>query len=594
MTSVITQPRFSSDSTNRLRAEQVKTLFKNVAPGVLGAGAGNIVLEIILVHLNSISAVSGVIWFLFMMLCVSAHLCLLYLYRKAQPDEHNWKPWATVFTAISFLEGAGWGWASVFLNDSHRVDIQLIIVNVTLVVATGAIPAFGSYFPAFIALFIPASFPYMILAIVTPDPVLRTTGFLMPVFIITMGALGIQTARNFKELVELRIKSGELAGQLQIQKELAEQANVAKSHFLAAASHDLRQPVHAIGLFVGALRAVQLPSEALRLLQQIDTSVAALDSLFSALLDISRLDAGVVEVRKQSFMIQPLLNRICNDYVEMAKAKSISVVRRPCSARVLTDPILLERIIRNLVSNAVRYTRRGRIVVGCRRSAGAIRVEVWDTGVGIPKALQERVFQEYFQLENPERDREKGLGLGLAIVRRLVNLLDCPLSLRSGPGRGSCFSVTLPRALDAHAPLEAQKENETQEKGRGLIAVIDDEAPIREAMATLLNGWGYTVVSAGSGDEILRKLATCPVRPDLIISDYRLRANENGIEVIGNLQSEFNEAIPAMLITGDTARERLEEAKASGLVLLHKPVANSKLRAAIVNLTAASRHDAEL
>jgi CheY-like chemotaxis protein/anti-sigma regulatory factor (Ser/Thr protein kinase) len=326
-------------------------------------------------------------------------------------------------------------------------------------------------------------------------------------------------------------------------------------------------------------------------MQRIEASVAALDSLFGALLDISRLDAGVVEVRKQTFAIGPLLERICRDYEGEASAKGLTITRSASSARVNSDPILIERILRNLVSNAVRYTREGSVLIGCRRAGPGLRVEVWDTGIGIPAAYQQRIFEEYFQLENPERDRAKGLGLGLAIIRRLANLLQCELTLRSQPGKGSCFRVTLPLSADRGPSPEAAAEVEAMERGRGLLVVIDDEAAIREAMASLLQGWGYAVISAGSGEEMLTKLANHPTRPDLIISDYRLRGEETGIQAIARLQSEFNEAIPALLVTGDTAKDRLTEAQASGLVLLHKPVPNGKLRAAIVHLMAASREE---
>ncbi len=393
---------------------------------------------------------------------------------------------------------------------------------------------------------------------------------------------------NYADVLRLRFANLDLAEDLRRRNELVEQANLDKSRFLAAASHDLRQPIHALGLFVGALRGINLPPEGVRLVEQIEASAAAMDGLFSSLLDISRLDAGIVEVRRQSFAIQPLLDRICRDYAQEAKAKSLKLVSYPCSAIVRTDPVLMERILRNLIANAVHYTARGRIVVGCRRRAATIRAEVWDTGPGIPYAHQERVFQEYFQLENPERDRAKGLGLGLAIVRRLTNLLGSELVLCSRPGRGSCFSVVMPLASGAAEDSGPALKRYAGAPKLGLVLVIDDEAPIREGMATLLASWGHGVVAAGSGDEMLAELAECPDRPDLIICDYRLRAGENGIEVIERLRSEYNEAIPAMLITGDTAKDRLTEAQASALLLLHKPVSNAKLRAAIASLTAAA------
>jgi two-component system, sensor histidine kinase len=313
-----------------------------------------------------------------------------------------------------------------------------------------------------------------------------------------------------------------------------------------------------------------------------------MDGLFSAILDISRLDAGVVEVRPQSFALQPLLDRICNDHAGEASEKSVAIIQQRTGATVFTDPHLMERILRNLISNAVRYTDKGKILVGCRRRGDAIWVEVWDTGIGIPGAERERVFEEYVQLQNPERDRTRGLGLGLAIVRRLGVLLSCQLELRSQPGRGSCFRIAMPLAEAPQLSPPAAFEPAVADTGLGLILVIDDEAPIRDGMRSLLTGWGYQVITAGSGAQMLANLAPCAKRPDLIICDYRLRDGENGIDVIAALQSECNEAIPAMLITGDTAEDRLIEAQASGYLLLHKPVPNGKLRAAIVNLMAAS------
>jgi CheY-like chemotaxis protein len=253
------------------------------------------------------------------------------------------------------------------------------------------------------------------------------------------------------------------------------------------------------------------------------------------------------------------------------------------------DPVLVERILRNLISNAARHTQHGRIVVGCRRGAG-LRVEVWDTGGGIPHEQQERIFQEYHQLANPERDRAKGLGLGLAIVRRLAILMGCAVILRSTPGLGSCFSLDLVRA-QGPAGRDGQPDTTAPRASaaKGLIMVIDDEFAIRDAMDLLLSGWGYEVLTAGSGVEAHDRLACAGTRPDLIVCDYRLRESETGVEVIRTLRASYGAAIPAVLMTGDTAPGRLREARDSGLVLLHKPIAYGRLRAAVGNLIAGSR-----
>jgi two-component system, sensor histidine kinase len=575
---------------NRLRSEQVSALFQNLTLGVMGAALGALVLASAMIHLGALDWTTGVSWILYIFACAATHLLLRHLYYRIGPNDDQWGIWALWFTAVSLAEGIGWGWASVFLvGGSDRFSLEMLVMVVTLNIAGGAIPAFSSYLPAFFALFLPTTIPSLFWSVASrnlfPEAIVML--LLMLIFIVAMGSLGVRANQNFKELVGLRIRTNELANDLRKQKELAEQASLAKSTFLAAASHDLRQPVHALGMFVGALRAVALPPDAVRLVERIEESTNAMDSLFSAILDISRLDAGVVDVQPRPFAIQPLLDRICVDYGAEAKEKSITLICHGCSAAVHTDPLLMERILRNLLSNAIRYTFSGRVIVGCRRRSGKIRVEVWDTGPGIPIAERERVFQEYFQLQNPERDRAMGLGLGLAIVRRLSNLLNCPVILRSELGRGCCFGVEIPEAT---APVfkEVTGSDIARESTRGLILVIDDESAIRDGMYSLLTGWGYAVLTAGSGAEMLVQLAKCPMRPDIIICDYRLRGEENGINVIQQLQAECNEAIPAMLITGDTAADRLVEAQSSGLLLLHKPVLNSRLRAAIVNLIATS------
>jgi CheY-like chemotaxis protein len=321
-----------------------------------------------------------------------------------------------------------------------------------------------------------------------------------------------------------------------------------------------------------------------RLIEQIEASTTALDGLFSALLDVSRLDAGVVEFHARPFAIGPLIQRVCQDYRAEAEAKAIRLTAMPSGAVVHSDPLLVERIVRNLVSNAVRHTRRGRVLAGCRRRGDRLAVEVWDTGPGIPSDQRELIFQECYQLGNAERDRARGLGLGLAIVRRLTSLIGASQSLSSEPGRGSCFAIALPLATAAERLDEAPVKAESGALATGLVVVVDDEIAIRQGMTTLLESWGHKVVTASSAKEAVGRLATCPDQPDLIISDFRLRDGEDGIAAIEVLRSEYNEAIPAMLITGDTAPDRLTEAQQSGLLLLHKPVPNSRLRAAIVNL----------
>lgn len=565
----------------QIGAEQVAALFRNVTLGVSAAAAGSIILSVILVRLGGANLAAVIAWSAFIASCAIAHVLMRRAYDRARLEATDWKPWAQLFTVVALAEGIGWGWAPVGLVSHAPFEIVLLVLVVSFAIAAGAIPAFSPYLPAFFALFLPATIPYAVVSIGSASSVQQASVPLAVVFIGAMGALGVNTNRSFRENVRLRFETDRMAHEVLRQKEIAEQASLAKSTFLAAASHDLRQPVHALGLFVGALRAVDMDAEGRRLVTQMEASVVAMDGLFSALLDISRLDAGIVEVHRRPFAVAPFLERICLDYIKDAEAKGLNMTCIAGRAVGETDPVLLERVVRNLVANAVRYTKQGRILVGCRRRRGRIVIQVWDTGPGIAPGHHDRIFHEYYQIGNPERDRTQGLGLGLAIVRRLSGLLDCPVTVQSAPGRGSCFEVTVP---STRAEALGSEPLDVGPLATGLILIVDDESAIREAMASLLSSWGHSVITAGSGDEAMMRLARHPVRPDVIISDLRLRDNENGIEVIDALRAEYNDDIPAMLITGDTAAGRLVEAKGSGLVLLHKPVSNSKLRAAIGHL----------
>ncbi len=403
--------------------------------------------------------------------------------------------------------------------------------------------------------------------------------------------------RTGDELEALGEQFNRMAAQLQesyadLERKIADRtrelelANQTKSRFFAAASHDLRQPMHALGLFIAQLRNHVRASATREIVGQAEASVAAMRNLLDGLLDISKLDAGVLTPHFEDFPINPLLQRMESSFGSAAREKGLTLRAVPSRLVVRSDSMLLERIVLNLVSNAIRYTARGGIVVGCRRRGGRARIEVWDSGMGIPADKQQDIFQEFFQLANPGHDRGKGLGLGLAIVERSARLLDHRIVLRSTPGKGSVFAIELPLG-DAQAG-DVSTEPVARRPGVSLdnrfVIVVDDEALVRDGMQGLLESWGCRVLSIASGDEALAALAGEGRTPDAIICDYRLRDEENGIAVIQRLQAACAAAVPAVLISGDTAPERLREAKASGYRLLHKPVQPAKLRAVLSHL----------
>lgn len=564
--------------------EQIDTLFRTFQVGVLGAWVAALAVLVTLFAVGDLTSGLAVGWGTAISGVVAFHLLLKYWYRQAPSLARNRPAFARLFAVAAGLDGVWWGSAMVCLPARDRFDEQLLINCLALIVAAGAIPAFGSYLPALYAILLPITLIAAAWHIVQAGPLHFAVAFLFGVFLVTALGLGKRANFNLTELMRLRFEKEILVDDLRRQKEQAEQANLSKSRFLASASHDLRQPVHALSMFVGALSNHELSSETRRLVTQIEASVQAMEGLFGSLLDISRLDAGVVEPQRRSFPIAPLLERVCRDYTSEAEEKNLSLTVCPSSVHIESDPVLLERVLRNIISNAVRYTDHGRILVGCRRGQW-ISIQVWDTGRGIPPQDRERIFDEFYQIGNTERDRSQGLGLGLAIVKRLTILLGHPLAFDSVAGKGSVFRIAVPLSPPA-ADTGPNATSAISTPGlSGLkIFVIDDDAIVLEAMRTVLAGWGARVIAAESGKEIFALVANGASRPDIILCDYRLRDGESGIDVVRGLQEKFQWQIPAVLITGDTASDRVVQAHACGLAVLYKPVANSKLRALIGNL----------
>jgi signal transduction histidine kinase/CheY-like chemotaxis protein len=387
----------------------------------------------------------------------------------------------------------------------------------------------------------------------------------------------------------LTLKVQDATAELLGQKLAAEAAVQAKSRFLAAASHDLRQPLHAMTLLVAALREQVPRGEAGRLVQHIEASAAAMESLLNALLDLSKLDAGVVEARPVCFPISKAFNQVASQFLPVAQSRGIRLAFATTSLWAYSDPVLVERVIANLVSNALRYTERGGVLVGARRvGQDWIRFEVWDTGKGIPAEFQARIFEEYFQLENPERHRDKGLGLGLAIVTRLARLLGSRVQVRSEPGQGACFSFQLARCEAA----PTQPEAVTPSTGfalpleNALVAFIDDDEAILAAMVEVFDHWNVALAAGEDAEQVRAELLALGRTPDLILCDYRLRDGHTGVEAVQLLRDAFGANIPAALLTGDTATDTIQAIQASHLPVLHKPLKPAKLRAFLSHLLA--------
>lgn len=361
------------------------------------------------------------------------------------------------------------------------------------------------------------------------------------------------------------------------------QANSAKSRFLAVASHDLRQPVHALGLFVAQAKAERDDAVRATLLGRIESSWQSISSLLDALLDISKLDSQNLQVKRVNFEVQSVLDNIEQGFAIQAHAKGLRLRVRPSPLLLNCDPLLLERVLFNLVSNALRYTREGGVLIGVRRQGDHARIEVWDTGAGIAPEESEHIFDEFTRGYASSGDTV-GLGLGLAIVRRLARLLEAPVTLRSRPGRGSMFSIAValaPPGARADTPV-ASEVPQTGFTG-GLALIIDDDASARDAVSGLLRQWGWEVIGADSSHQALAVLASDGRTLDVIVSDYHL-LGENGVDAIVRIRAARALDIPAVLVSGDVTDVLRAHAAQLSLHLLHKPLQAAKLRTMLHHL----------
>ena len=397
-------------------------------------------------------------------------------------------------------------------------------------------------------------------------------------------AEALQTHRS-----ELEKRIRDATADLAAKKDMAERANHAKSRFFAAASHDLRQPLHALSLFVAALKARNRQPEAQILIDNIEASTAAMELLFNSLLDISRLDAGTIEAHPVHFPLQKMLSDLEHQFSPLATDKQLRLRFRPCDATLYSDPLLIERILVNLIANAIRYTDDGGVLVACRRRGRMVRLSVVDTGRGIPPDQQESVFQEFVQLHNPARDRSKGLGLGLAIVSRLGRLLGHRVDLRSRPGHGSMFSIDVPCGDASLIQPPAPASAPGQIPADALVLLVDDESAILRGMAELFDNWNIDLVTAHSAAEAEQWLESIDRVPDVIVTDYRLPDDTDGIEVITRLRQQFGHDIAAIVVTGDTAPDTILRISQAGFPLLHKPLRPAKLRALLTHLIQQAR-----
>ncbi len=454
-------------------------------------------------------------------------------------------------TVICAATGLVWGLTAIFALDFNNPLLFFVSGSMPMILTVGGMLPSSAYCRGYIALAMMALLPYGVyITLVAPD-ILRIMGLGTFTY---FGLAMISSAQ-----AELNTRDGIIAKTTQslteklIQKnEDIQRAQEEKTRFLAATSHDLSQPLQAQGFFIQALREAKTKREQALLIDKIETSWKAQRQLLDGLVDITRLDSGAITPRATSVHLRSEMQKLADEFAAAIETKPLAFHTNFSDLCVNTDPVLLSRIIRNILSNALKFTPpKGQVSFEVTQKADQAQIIISDTGGGIPEAAHYDIFTEYFQIGNDSRDRSKGLGLGLSIVKRLVDILDIKLEFESHIGKGTRFILSLP--LHSVANYKKTKKQPFTEKisNSPLIILVDDEVAIREAMAILLTNWGCQVISASTGAEAISLLSNTLETPALLIIDKRLSDGENGIELIQALREEVNETTPALLMTGD-------------------------------------------
>lgn len=574
----------------------VRSIYAQTGVSLLGHFLGIVVFTAIMFPLAHPLALWG--WSLtFSALWVFRVSSLVGFRRSQLQDAAEHEYWLRLWNVSAIASAGMWGVATLLFYQQAETFQRVALMLMIYTYGMGGVPYMASQSRVFIICLSLYFGPLVASIALTPEPHhLELAGIWC---LMTYGtfALGRAFRRVFDDMVRLKLHNEELAAKLreeaaaaEVAQRQAELANRAKTQFFAAASHDLRQPLHAMGLFAEALRQRSTDDEVVHLVNSINSSVDALEGLFSELLDITKIDTGGVEPEPEHFSVGDLFSRLRLHFEPTAFEKGLALTFRGEQHFAYADPMLVERIVRNLVSNAIRYTEDGGVLVSCRRHGKKVLIQVWDTGIGITDKEQARIFEEFYQVQSArplEPHHRKGLGLGLAIVKRLADLMDAPLTLRSRVNHGTTFTLELPLGKAPRWSQSAAVQNKAPlglTLDRRLIVIVEDEPAVRDGLQVLLKGWGATVEAFDTVDRAdawAQSAAASGLKPDLLICDYRLPEQRTGIDAIKLLRERFGSSVPAIVVTGSSMVGHEDESRRHDFHILLKPVVPTKLRAMI-------------
>jgi signal transduction histidine kinase/FixJ family two-component response regulator len=575
------------------RADQVASLYRSWHRTTVSMALGALILCGVLWDQEASSTMGA--WLAAILANQAWRGVLARAYRRAEPPVAEAKRWGAYWAVGSTVAGALWGAAAIAMFPASA-PYQALFIVCQFSVILGGLSLTAVYRPSFYGFVLAVLLPLIVRVALEGDRAHLFTALVLVVVLGFVLTFGRQVNDVLTQSLAMRYANLDLIAELKAQTQAAlasraaaESANRAKSQFLAAASHDLRQPLHAVGLFAAALAAKARDPDVRPLVASVRASVEALEGLFAQLLDLSQLEAGAVHPAPAAFALAPLFARIAADLGPQAIANGLALRTVRTRLVVRTDPILLERIVRNFVANAIRYTHEGGVVLGARRSGGAVRIDVVDSGIGIAAGDRARVFDEFVQLAAVSRQHAggRGMGLGLAIVRGLAVLLGHAIEMDSTPGRGSRFSITVPRAMRMsrrRAPASTPAPAPSQALAGTRIVVVDDDPAVVAAMRALFASWNATAAGGDAAATALAALAAAtagaPPDVDLIVADLRLANGASGIDAIRQLRAKLGTETPALIVSGDTSATARAEVEAAAIRLLVKPVVAGALKEA--------------
>ena len=590
MHTIVTNENTKSGIDARIFNELINILYRQAKPIFFG----NIAVAVLSVYLlwNEVDQGRLLMWAAAVFVLTAVRMVIVHHDLRSTHALEDARRRGYVYALFSGLSGCLWGTVGILFFAPDNAVITVFTCILLAGMTGGSVASQSSFLPAYYAFSLPTVLPFAIRSFAYGDSLFSVLSLL------SLFLLGVNLAysRNIhstvREAVSLRFENMDLIEQLQLEKDRAESASRSKSQFLAAASHDLRQPTHALGLYIATLRSlcgapVMAAREVGDIVSKLQNALKGLVQLLDVLLDISKLDAGAVKVRQEVFDLGELMETLDQQFAAIAAEKGLTLIVRPASVSVRTDRMLLHSMLSNFISNALRYTERGKILVGTRRRGNAVEVQVLDTGIGIADDQMQLIFREFYQIGNVARRREHGLGLGLAIVRRTADLLKLHIDARSTPGKGSLFSIRLPvMRVQSALPVEAPVSGRTP-RSRSLL-VIDDDLDVLDSMRLLLSSWGHHVTAVSTPDHAVRAVRQrqengMPVF-DVILSDFRLAESVNGIDVVRSVRQASGAEIPAIVITGDTSIDSLALIAGAHLKILHKPLDADRLRAVLGEL----------